>query len=386
MTHLLLYSDRNGIYGAERINQRLALAFRRAGFEVTTALPPGENPVTEELARAGIRRFELPPENVYDWSHRADSLSDESVARDCIEATRPDLMLFGVGFPFSSLAAKHAAHRFGVDFLVLVHVVRPDWAQRFADFLPSLTGAWAVARDVVAVSGNNLGMLRDCYGLPDARGRVIHTSRPPEFFAPRSEEKRREIRQSLGVADEDVLAMTVGRFDHEKGYDLLLDALALLRRSPCRDRLAWAWVGDGPLRSRAARLARLVGGGRVHVIGEHGDVAGLLDAADLLVHPSRSEGLPLAVLEAMAKGLPVVASPVGGIPEALGDTGVLLPEPGDPAFRRALADSVCDLVLDEPRRRSLGRLARARAESEFSESRMVDQWLDLVGQVIGRTR
>ena len=61
MTHLLLYSDRNGIYGAERINQRLALAFRRAGFEVTTALPPGENPVTEELARAGIRRFELPP-------------------------------------------------------------------------------------------------------------------------------------------------------------------------------------------------------------------------------------------------------------------------------------------------------------------------------------
>lgn len=386
MTRILLYSDRNGIYGAEQINHRLALGFREAGHEVTVALPPGTNPLTDTLARAGIARHDLPAENVYDRRHPADSLTDERVALDCFASVRPDLVLFGDGFPFSSLAAKHAAHRFGVDFVALLHCVRPDWATHFAGFLPSLRAAWASAREVVAVSANNLGMLRSLYGLPDTRGRVILCGRPPHFLLPRDETARRRLRREWGVADDAVVAMTVGRFDHEKGYDLLLDALPLLRRAPAWKRLAFAWVGDGPLRPRAERLARLVGDGRVHVLGEHRDVAPLLDAADLLVHPSRAEGLPLVVLEAMAKGLPVIASPVGGIPEALGDAGVLLPETGDPTFRQGLAEALNALALDEPRRHSLGQCARARAGREFTESRMVGEWLDLVGETPGHRR
>jgi glycosyltransferase involved in cell wall biosynthesis len=129
-------------------------------------------------------------------------------------------------------------------------------------------------------------------------------------------------------------------------------------------------------------LAKLVADDRVVLLGRRHDITDLLDAADLLVHPSRCEGLPLVVLEAMAKRVPVIATAVGGIPEALGGTGVLLTEPSaDPAFKRTLADAIASLAGDETRRCTLGRLAHERAERGFTESRMVDQWLDLIRRI-----
>lgn len=386
MNRILFYSDRTGVYGAERINQQLAVAFQRAGFHVFVAQPPGDNPLTQALDRASIFRYDLPADNPYDWRNPAESLTDPRAAEACFTTVAPDLVLFADGFPFASLAAKQAAMRADTPFLTFVHLVRPEWEQQFAAFLPALAAAHAAAREVVAVSANNLTLLRDHFGLAASKGLVIHNGRPAEFFQPRDAAARRRLRQAWGVTEDDVVAITVGRFDHEKGYDLLLDVLPSLRAAPCWSKLMLIWVGDGPLLPRAARLAKLVADDRVVLLGRRHDLTDLLDAADLLVHPSRCEGLPLVVLEAMAKRVPVIATAVGGIPEALGGTGVLLPEPSaDPVFKRTLADAIASLAGDETRRRALGRLAHERAERCFTESRMVDQWLDLVRRIASQS-
>lgn len=383
MTRLLVYSDRTGIYGAERVNQALALAFQRAGFRVAVAQPPADNPLTRALERAGVVRYDLPADNPYDWQHPAQSLTDPRVADACFAALAPDLVLFADGFPFASLAAKQAAIRATIPFLSLVHMVHPAWERQFAPFLQPLAAAQAAARQVVVVSTSNLRLLQGHFGLPSSKGVVIRNGRPEEFFRPRDVAVRRRLRHAWGIASDDVVALTIGRFDHEKGYDLLLDALPSLRAAPCWSKLALVWVGGGPLLPRARRLARLVAGDRVILLGERHDVPDLLDAADMLIHPSRCEGLPLVVLEAMAKSLPVIATSVGGIPETLDGSGILLPEPRwDPDFRRTLAEAVAALATDETRRCTLGALARRRAEQHFTESRMVAEWVDLIDGIV----
>jgi glycosyltransferase involved in cell wall biosynthesis len=135
-------------------------------------------------------------------------------------------------------------------------------------------------------------------------------------------------------------------------------------------------VGDGPDRPQlAAEIRRLELEDSVELAGERSDVPELLAASDVFVLSSRSEGLPVSVLEAMAAELPVVASAVGGLAELIenGVTGVLVPA-GD---ERALAEALGRLVKDPGRRRSLGAAGRARAEAEFDLAAFRRAHLDL---------
>ena len=154
----------------------------------------------------------------------------------------------------------------------------------------------------------------------------------------------------------------VGRFVPVKGFDLLVEALPAVVAEVGSARLLL--VGDGPERGPLeARAARLGVAGRVHVTGAVADVAPCLAAADVVAVPSRNEGMGRVVVEAMALGLPVVGTAVGGIPAVIveGECGRLVP-PGDvPALARALAD----LGRDEGLRRGLGEAALRRA-AEFS--------------------
>jgi glycosyltransferase involved in cell wall biosynthesis len=128
-----------------------------------------------------------------------------------------------------------------------------------------------------------------------------------------------------------------------------------------------AIVGDGPERERVEdELARYSLDRRVRLLGERGDVPELLADADVFLLASRSEGLPLSVIEAMAAGLPVVASDVGGLRELVrdGETGTLVP-PGDPA---ALANALRPLVADRELRRCFGSAGRERAKGLFDLS------------------
>jgi glycogen synthase len=167
----------------------------------------------------------------------------------------------------------------------------------------------------------------------------------------------------------------VGRLAGQKGVSTLLDAVPLLR-----SRAVVVLVGDGPQRPALERQAGRLGRGRVRFQGlvAHAEVPAWLAAADVLVLPSVYEELGSVLLEAMAAGLPVVASAVGGIPEALGAAGRLVP-PHDPA---ALAGAVDELLDDPALAARLGEAARRRATA-FSWDALAGRVLEVYREVVG---
>ena len=179
---------------------------------------------------------------------------------------------------------------------------------------------------------------------------------------------RRPSRSAAGP----VTLLSVGRLRAPKDFRTLLHAMAALDRGTARLRIA----GDGPDRAELEHeIARLGLGSVVELLGTRDDVDELLAGADVFVLSSASEGLPMSVLEAMAAGLPVVASAVGGVPELVrdGETGALVP-PGDSA---ALASALRTIVADPALRERLGEAGRRRAEQEFSLARFEREHLAL---------
>lgn len=162
------------------------------------------------------------------------------------------------------------------------------------------------------------------------------------------------------------VVLAAGRLVPQKGFDVLLEALIGLRDRHPRPLLAIA--GDGPMRGPLAARSREAGLD-VRFLGHRADVPTLLGAADLVVVPSRWEGQPLVVQEALRAGRPLVASRVGGVPGLTGEDGALLVAPDDPA---GLAAAIAS-VLDDPVLASrLGAAALARARTLPTESDAVD--------------
>lgn len=177
-------------------------------------------------------------------------------------------------------------------------------------------------------------------------------------------------RASICVPGDALLLGAIGRLSPEKGHDVLIKAAGMLAGD--LPGLHLLLVGEGPSRWHLEKMVCSLGmRERVHLPGHRGDVPDLLSATDIFVLPSRREGLPLALLEAMASGLPVVAAEVGGCGEVIEDgrNGLLVP-PGRPDL---LARAVRNLAQNEQLRRSLGSEARRTIEERFSVERMVRQ-------------
>jgi len=189
------------------------------------------------------------------------------------------------------------------------------------------------------------------------------------------------IRHTLGVPEGAPFLVAVGNLYAVKGHRHLLSAVALLRDRAPQLHVAIAGRGEEEGRLRAQLEATALAD-RVHLLGLRSDVGALLASADLFVHPSLAEGLPLAVLEAMFAGRPIVATSVGELPVVLqeGSAGYLVP-PGDPV---ALANAIHTLIEDRERATSLGARAEARARRDFSTARMAARYATLYGAITPR--
>jgi glycosyltransferase involved in cell wall biosynthesis len=186
------------------------------------------------------------------------------------------------------------------------------------------------------------------------------------------------VREELGIpADAPVVAM-LSALRPEKAHDVAVAAvLELAGRFPGLRLLV---VGDGAGRPEVDRLAAEAGDA-VTVTGYRDDVMEVLDAVDVLLHPSRVDAFPTAILEAMAASVPVVATAVGGIPEMVRDseTGVLVEPP--PESRR-VAHALAALLADPELRRRLGAGGRSRFTAEFSLDRWVARTRAVYDQVL----
>jgi glycosyltransferase involved in cell wall biosynthesis len=161
-----------------------------------------------------------------------------------------------------------------------------------------------------------------------------------------------------------------GRAMPYKGIPVLIQAAALMAQTD--PEVHFAYAGDGPARQEFKRDVTALGLSRFHFLGKRTDTAALLNSATVAVAPSVwAEAFGLTVVEAMAAGVPVVASAVGGIPELVDPdvTGILVP-PGDAA---ALADALRRLIQDPALREQMGGKARAAARARFSHTRVADE-------------
>ncbi|MFA6134152.1 MAG: glycosyltransferase [Phycisphaerae bacterium] len=211
----------------------------------------------------------------------------------------------------------------------------------------------------VSASARDLHARRS--GLPLSHYTVIPNGVDAAAFS-RDPQARAELRKQWGLGEREVLAAYVGRLDGEKGIDTLLEAWSGLIAGSSVTRLIIA--GDGPRRSRVENVA-VHGRGRwrIKYLGFVRDVRGLLSAADMLVMPSMWEGFGLTAAEAMAAGLPVIATDVPGLRDVIDDgvTGVLVPR--EDAV--ALASTVAALAADGDKRHRMGQAGLERVKKLY---------------------
>jgi glycosyltransferase involved in cell wall biosynthesis len=215
-------------------------------------------------------------------------------------------------------------------------------------------------------------------GLPADKLRIVRSAVDAATYGGRREPAF--CRGELALTDDAPVVGVVAQLIERKGHRVLLESMPkLLAAYP---NLQVLFFGKGSL---AGELQGIVDGAglsaNVRLMGFRDDLASLLPCLDLLVHPALMEGLGVSLLQASAAGVPIVASAVGGIPEAVRDdvNGRLVPA-GDPD---RLADSVIELLGDEPLRRRLGAGGRALVRDEFSVDAMVSGNLAVYREVLG---
>jgi sugar transferase (PEP-CTERM/EpsH1 system associated) len=261
-------------------------------------------------------------------------------------------------------ATVHSEHGYDLDMLS-----RLPWRRRvIRKSLYSLT-------DRLFTVSNEL---RDYHaqqaGISQSRIKVLYNGVDTERFAPRNE-VRASMRAQFGIPAESIVVGSVGRMVAIKDYPLTLLTVSELIRQGRNIHLLL--VGAGPELPILQQLANECSSlnGRVRFCGFAEQIPALLNAMDIFVQSSRAEGMSNTLLEAMASGLPIVATDVGGNPEVLtvGQTGWLFP-PGD---AQALANKVDQLIGSAELRHQMGLAGRNRALQEFSVGKMLGEYRKL---------
>jgi len=234
----------------------------------------------------------------------------------------------------------------------------------------------------IAVSQDVAEILKTREGVPANKLLVIPNGVDVERFQA-GKSGRESVRSQLGFQDGAIVVGTVARLVEPKALHFLIKAVAQVSKAVPQVRLVI--VGDGPLRGDLESAAADQGiSDRVLFTGSRSDIPEMLAAFDIFALSSISEGLPVSLLEAMAAGKPIVATKVGGIPEALADGREgLLVEPGDPD---ALAEAVRELACNPDLAARLGRQAAEKVAAEYSIAATVRKLEEVYLRLLDRAR
>jgi len=350
--HIIATLDRAG---AEGQLTRLCLGLDRREFSPAVCCLTRGGPHEEALRRSGIPVAIL---------HKRGPFDAPLLGRLVLHLKRRRPHIVQTWLPTANAWGRAAA--------VLTRVPVVIASERAADVWKGALRRWLdrrLARASDAVLTNADAVRRFCIErirLPDEKMHVIRNGLDLREF---DRQAGRPVREP--VRRRSLLLGTVARLDPQKGVQYLLKAVSLLAFKG-EDVELWI-VGDGPERPRLEGMCRASTHlcDRVRLLGRREDVPALLRCLDIFVLPSLWEGLPNAVLEAMAAERPVVATGVDGTGEAVvaGETGLLVP----PRSPQALAGAIRSLARHPARRARMGKAGRARVERHFSERRMIEE-------------
>jgi len=342
--------------GAEMLLGDLAAGAPAAGIELSVAhLHGGEGPPADRLRQLGVAPTRVPIYSLF-------GPRDLRRVRSHVATVQPDVLHTHLGY--SDFLGGIAARSLGIPAVSTLHVMEWERDPRSWTKLELMALArTACCQRVIMVSEAARASYLSAW--PARRDRVVTVpngvaARPMPGAGP-------AIRAELGIGPSDPVVAMLTVLREGKGHAVAVEAVATLReRFPT---LRLLILGEGPAEADIRALAAPLGDAAV-LTGHRTDVMEVLDATDVLLHPSRVDALPTALLEAMAAGVPVVASRVGGIPEIIEDgrSGMLVAAP--PAAGE-VAEALGSLLVDPSRRRALAARGRARFEASFT----VDAWV-----------
>jgi glycosyltransferase involved in cell wall biosynthesis len=343
--------------GAETLLADFTVGARAAGIEVSVGHLHARMGAAERLREAGVEPVHVPIRSLL-------KQADRRAVRDHLASVDPDLLHTHLGY--SDLLGGLAARNLGIPAVSTLHTM--EWGHelrdRVKDVLMGLARRTCAAR-VIAVSD----ALRRKY-LERRLDRPAHVVTVHNGIADAaSPGSGPRIRRTLGLAADDLVVAMVSVLRAGKGHAVAATAVeALSARFP---QLRLLVLGEGPdrpqIESELAPLAE-----RAVLTGHRNDVLDVLDAVDILIHPSRVDAFPTALIEAMAASVPAIATNVGGIPEIVDDgtTGVLIPAP---PTGEVLAAALGPLLADAGARTLIGTRARRSFERRFTAERWLQR-------------
>lgn len=346
--------------GAENVVMELARSSCRDGGQVVIGVIENSRLPNTELADMAKR--ENLPVYIFTCADRFDWHTCMEI-RNVIRSDQPDIL---------------HSHNYKSNFYAFLAKGRKPWVvtnhlwkrTTLSLRLYALIDAFIIrfANAIVAVSKEISHEMKRC-GIPEKKITVIDNGIDLKRFDTLDNDCR--LRKSFGLDQDDIIIGTVASLTVEKGHALLLDAAAgLVERFP---RLRLFFVGDGPERSSLERKVSELGLGKYVVFaGRRSDIPELLGIMDGFVLPSYKEGLPMALLEAQAAGIPSIATTVGAVPELItdGETGLLI----EPGATPQLAAALERLLTDRAGAAQMGKRGRERVRESFSSERMAGDY------------
>ncbi|WP_162820418.1 glycosyltransferase [Microvirga calopogonii] len=335
---VVLIIDDLGIGGAQRVLEVQLRAMLNGPYSIRVINLSGPSAASDRIRAMGIELVEIHQRNLYDqaaWKK----------LKSIILQWRPKVI--HAHLTHATIVGAILSRMVGARFIVTLHSQGPEsngWRTRVKNGLERL--ALSYGSDHIVACGPRVAKLQyERVGRTPVSVIENRVERPPGW----SSDVRSQVRSSLGYEPRDIVMISVGRLTVAKGFDILIRAFSKVNRSSPSAKLLI--VGGGDDHDRLVQIIREVGAEEyVQLTGARADVGKLMAAADVFVLSSLWEGLPMVLLEAVAAGLPVIATDVGDVSTVIRDgAGILVP----PADEEQLAHALSEVASKSELRASL---------------------------------
>lgn len=361
----LIYGLKYG--GAEKLLIPLAGYFNSGRFRSAVIALTCGGPVEDELRQAGIEVLVVRRDGKFTIFNLFQLINIVRKKKaDIIHSHLMNADIWG-GIAAKSLGVKHISTihgtYFGGSFIACLK-------QRIRTALPSM---------IVAVCNATKDICNKQLHVPTRKMRVIYNGIAARSILPK--ENIAPLRRRLGIREGDIVIGTYGRLEEEKGHRYLIEAIAQAART--FPRIILLVIGVGSSEPRLVKMARELNiEDHVKFLGERSDMFQLVTMIDIAVFPSLHEGFSVAILEAMAAGIPVIATSVGGTPELIknGKDGILVA----PENAGEIAGAIVRFCADKKYAASIASLARKKVERDFTEYRMLEMTEKLYAEVVSK--